>query len=104
MARGPLAVRLYGARIGTLREQGYRRLRFEYLPAAEERFRPGSPVFSASMPIDAQRRPNGVPVRIFFGALLPEGAARVRISETWESHRVTTLDCSPPSGGTAPAP
>jgi serine/threonine-protein kinase HipA len=80
MARSPLAVWLYGARIGILREQGYRKLRFEFLRESEERFRPGSPVFSASMPIDAQRKPNGVPVRIFFGALLPEGAARSRIS------------------------
>jgi serine/threonine-protein kinase HipA len=84
MARNPLAVWLYGVRIGTLREQGYRKLRFEFLPESEERFRPGSPVFSASMPIDAVRRPNGVAVRVFFGALLPEGAARTRISEQFE--------------------
>ena len=81
MARNALAVRLYGSHIGTLFSLGYRKLRFTFTPEAEDRFRPGSPVFSASMPIDSIRRPNAVPVRIFFGALLPEGAQRLRISE-----------------------
>lgn len=83
MARNPLAVWLYGIRIGTLQEQGYRKLRFTFTVEGEERFRPGSTVLSASMPIDSRRRPNGVPVRIFFNALLPEGVARSRISERY---------------------
>jgi len=81
VAREPLVVWLYGTKIAVLSEPSNRRLRLEFNQEAEERFRPQSVVLSASMPIDVSRRPNGVPVRVFFHGLLPEGEARVSISE-----------------------
>jgi HipA-like protein len=71
VAREPLVVWLYGTKIAVLSEPSNRRLRLEFNQEAEERFRPQSVVLSASMPIDVSRRPNGVPVRVFFHGLLP---------------------------------
>jgi serine/threonine-protein kinase HipA len=81
VARQALGVWLYGSKIAVLSEPTNRRLRLGFNQEAEERFRPQSLVLSTSMPIDVSRRPNGVPVRVFFHGLLPEAEARVRISE-----------------------
>lgn len=79
--RGPLAVWLYDSCIARLSEPEYGKLRLAFLPEAERRFRAGSTVLSASMPIDARKRPNTVAVRAFFHGLLPEGDARGRLSD-----------------------
>ena len=75
-SRPTLDVWLYDTRIGGLSEPAYGKTRFDYSTEAEERFRPGSVVFSISMPINVHRRPRGDVVRAFFHGLLPEGEAR----------------------------
>jgi serine/threonine-protein kinase HipA len=77
---------LYGDRIATLSEPQYGKLRLTFATDAEERFRPGSPVLSISMPVDAARRPRGDIVRAFFDGLLPEGQSRAAISREFGVH------------------
>jgi serine/threonine-protein kinase HipA len=59
------AVWLYGTRLGALR--------FDFDPAAVERWGNGAPILSTSMLVSAETRPTGDIVAAFFQNLLPEG-------------------------------
>ena len=86
-SRPALDVWLYDTLIGTLSEPTYGKLRLDYSPEAEARFRPGSIVLSTSMPVNADRRPRGDVVRAFFDGLLPEGDARGALSDEFSVRR-----------------
>ncbi len=79
-SRPGLNVWLYGTLIGELSEPQYGKMRLDFSGDAEHAFRPGAVMLSTSLPVNAQRRPNGDLVRAFFGGLLPEGEARGVIS------------------------
>ena len=69
-----LAVWLYGSRVATI-DSERRRPRLTYTDEARSLYAPGTPLLSLSMPIRAERYPQGI-VRPFLDGLLPEGASR----------------------------
>ncbi|HEV2362349.1 MAG TPA: HipA domain-containing protein [Acidimicrobiales bacterium] len=69
-----LAVWLYGTRVATIdSERG--RPRLTYTAEARALYSPGTPLLSLSLPVRAERFPQGV-VRPFLDGLLPEGDSR----------------------------
>lgn len=73
-----LDVYLAGAHVGKLYRPGSGRLAFQY-DAALAQEAPGQVVLSASLPVQADRFPNGR-TRPFFEGLLPEGAVREQVA------------------------
>lgn len=70
----PLAVWLYGSRVGRL-EQRRSGLRFTYAAEALDRFELNTPVLSVSLPVGSRPFPDRV-ARPFFEGVLPEGEQR----------------------------
>lgn len=78
MRADELAVWLYGDHVATIeRHQG--RPRLTYTQAALDRYALGTPLLSLSLPVRAERFPQGV-VRAFLDGLLPEGEPRRAIA------------------------
>jgi serine/threonine-protein kinase HipA len=73
-----LAVWLYGDHVATI-ERHQRRPRLTYTQAALDRYALGTPLLSLSLPVRAERYPQGV-VRAFLDGLLPEGEPRRAIA------------------------
>ena len=69
-----LAVWLYGTWVATIDSQR-RRPRLTYTDEARSLYSPGTPLLSLSLPVRAERFPQGI-VRPFLDGLLPEGESR----------------------------
>ncbi len=67
------AVWLYSTRLGALTRPRSGKLRFDFDPAAVDRWGIGAPILSTSMPASTQTRPTGDIVAAFFQNVLPEG-------------------------------
>jgi len=78
VAADGLNVWLYGTRIARI-DANRGRLRLTYTEEALARYPPGSPLLSLSLPVRAERYPQGV-VRGFLDGLLLEGDARRRVA------------------------
>lgn len=69
-----LAVWLYGTWVATI-DSERRRQRLTYTDEALSLYSPGTPLLSLSLPVRAERFPQGI-VRPFLDGLLPEGESR----------------------------
>lgn len=95
-----LAIWLYGTRVAIV-DQKRQRLGLVYTEEAFERYPPGMPLLSLSMPLTSRRYGHGM-VRAFLDGLLPEGDVRrsvadhfdIRAGDTYALIRVIGRDCA----------
>jgi serine/threonine-protein kinase HipA len=95
-----LAIWLYGTRVAIV-DQKRQRLGLVYTHEASERYPPGMPLLSLSMPLTSRRYGHGV-VRAFLDGLLPEGDVRrvvadhfdIRAGDTYALIRLLGRDCA----------
>ncbi len=78
-----LEVWLHGARIAIVDQGRAGRLRLSYTEEALDRYAPGTPLLSVSLPLVSEPFPNGV-TRAFLDGLLPEGEARAAIAAQFD--------------------
>lgn len=95
-----LAVWLHGTWVATI-DSARRRVRLTYTDEARGLYAPGTPVLSLSLPVRAERFPQGI-VRPFLDGLLPEGESRrviaravgVDAEDTYGLVRALGRDCA----------
>lgn len=95
-----LAVWLYGSCVATI-DSERRRPRLTYTDEARRLYVPGTPLLSLSLPVRAERFPQGI-VRPFLDGLLPEGESRriiardvgVDVDDTYGLIKALGRDCA----------